>query len=161
MQGLSLEVRYKLLQEAQKIVLERMKFPGTRQLVLTTADLAVFRTLLFDFHNSRSGRCNPGMRAIARRARVALGTVSSSARRLVAAGFMRLLRPSVGLLEAYTLQPTFQYDIFMSPIPCSEFARNPLKKERVQRTVAQQLRALAAWGRDWESKRAANEVKNI
>ncbi len=85
MPGLSLEARYALVRECERRTLESPCLPGTRRLALTPCDARVLRALCFDFHNGRTGRTDPGYRAIARRAAVALGTVGAAIRRLAAA----------------------------------------------------------------------------
>ncbi len=92
MVGLSLEVRYALVRECERRALESPRVPGTRRLALTPADCRVLRSLCFDFHNGRTGRTDPGYRAIAKTAAVALGTVGASIRRLAAAGFLAFER---------------------------------------------------------------------
>jgi hypothetical protein len=99
MAGLSLEARYALARECERRALESPRVPGTRRLALTPCDARVLRALAFDFHNGRTGRTDPGYRAIARRAAVALGTVGASICRLAAAGFLTFERRLLRLAE--------------------------------------------------------------
>lgn len=93
MHGLSLEARYRLTRHAADLALSRARVgDGSRRLALTTADVAVLRSLAFDFHNGASGRTDPGMRHLARRAGVGLGTVPTSIQRLEAAGYLTVQR---------------------------------------------------------------------
>src|SRR5919112_2050301 len=110
MAGLSLEARYALVRECERRALQSPCVPGTRRLTLTPTDCRVLRSLCFDYHNGRTGRTDPGYRAIAKAAAVALGTVGASIRRLAAAGFLtferRLLRVAGRVLRwtnAYTI----------------------------------------------------------
>jgi hypothetical protein len=125
----------------------------------------VFGTLALDFYNGKSGRCDPGFRAIAAKARVGLGTVSASLRRLVTAGWIsrtRFLRYAHG-----SLRWCFRFALPSEPpSPRSEFATKPIEvrkrgsvdKFRPQppaRSVAQQLALLATWQKDWRPSGAA------
>src|SRR5918994_675070 len=130
MPGLSLEARYALVREAERCALESPRVPGTRRLALTPCDARVLRALAFDFHNGRTGRTDPGYRAIARRAAVALGTVGASICRLAAAGFLtferRLLR-----VAGRVLRWTHSYALAATP-PRSAFGAEPIpiKKDK-------------------------------
>jgi hypothetical protein len=128
MPGLSLEARYALVRECERRALESPRVPGTYRLTLTPCDARVLRALCFDFHNGRTGRTDPGYRAIARRAAVALGTVGASIRRLAAAGFLaferRLLR-----VARRVLRWTHFYTLSAAP-PRSTFAPEPLESVR-------------------------------
>jgi hypothetical protein len=103
MDGLRLEARVRLCQVLERRVLEQPRMPdGSLALLVTPADLRVLQALALDFHNGRSGRCDPGYRAIAARARCALGTVHKATRRLQAAGWItwrRVLRYVHGQLR--------------------------------------------------------------
>ena len=155
MPGLSLEARYALVRECERRALESPHVPGTRRLALTPADCRVLRSLCFDFHNGRTGRTDPGYRALARRAAVALGTVGTSIRRLAAAGFLaferRLLR-----VGGHVLRWTHAYTLAAVP-PRSAFGAQPLKKEKKEaqeRSVAEQLAYLAKWAAEWQPTKA-------
>ena len=78
MAGLSLEAPYALVRECERRALESPYVPGTRRLALTPTDCRVLRSLCFDYHNGRTGRTDPGYRAIAKAATVALGTVGAA-----------------------------------------------------------------------------------
>src|SRR5215218_8839649 len=125
--GLSLEARYALVREAERRALESPRLPGTRRLALTLCDARVLRALAFDFHNGRTGRTDPGYRAIAQRAAVALGTVGMSIRRLAAAGFLaferRLLR-----VAGRVLRWTHGYSLAAAPPSRSAFGAEPLEE---------------------------------
>jgi hypothetical protein len=123
MPGLSLEARYTLCREAERRALESPRIPGTRRLALTPCDARVLRTLAFDFHNSRSGRTDPGYRTIARRAAVALGTVSASIGRLAAAGFLAFERRLLRVAGRW-LRWTHAYTLAAAP-PRSDFGAEP------------------------------------
>ena len=155
MPGLSLEARYALVRECERRALESPHVPGTRRLALTPADCRVLRSLCFDFHNGRTGRTDPGYRALARRAAVALGTVGTSIRRLAAAGFLaferRLLR-----VGGHVLRWTHAYTLAAVP-PRSAFAADPKKEEKKvaqERNVTAQLAYLAKWAAEWRSAEA-------
>jgi hypothetical protein len=150
MPGLSLEARYALVRECERRALESPRVPGTRRLALTPSDARVLRALCFDFHNGRTGRTDPGYRAIARRAAVALGTVGAAIRRLAAAGFLaferRLLR-----VAGRVLRWTNAYIIAAAP-PRSAFGAEPMKEEKKEaqgRSVVAQLAYLAKWAAEW------------
>src|SRR5215212_10082701 len=125
MAGLSLEARYALVRQCERSALESPRIPGTRRLALTPADCRVLRSLCFDYHCGQTGRTDPGYRAIARRAAVALGTVGVSIRRLAAAGFLaferRLLR-----VAGRVLRWTHTYALASAP-PRSGFGAEPLE----------------------------------
>jgi hypothetical protein len=155
MAGLSLEARYALVRECERLALDSPRVPGTQRLALTPCDARVLRALCFDFHNGRTGRTDPGYRALARRAVVALGTVGTSIRRLAAAGFLaferRLLR-----VAGRVLRWTHAYALAASP-PRSEVAAEPLKKEKKEaqgRSVTAQLAYLAKWAAEWRPAEA-------
>jgi hypothetical protein len=155
MAGLSLEARYALVRECERRALESPRVPGTRRLALTPADCRVLRSLCFDFHNSRTGRTDPGYRALARCAAVALGTIGTSIRRLAEAGFLaferRLLR-----VAGRVLRWTHAYTLAASP-PRSEIAAQPLREEKKEaqgRSVAAQLSFLAKWAAEWRPAKA-------
>src|SRR3954452_18524124 len=150
MAGLSLEARYALVRECERRALESPRVPGTRCLTLTPCDTRVLRSLCFDFHNGRTGRTDPGYRAIAKAARVGLGTVGPAIRRLAAAGFLtferRLLR-----VGGRVLRWTHAYTLAAVPRR-SGFAAKPQrqeKKEAQERSVAAQLAYLAKWAGEW------------
>lgn len=150
MAGLSLEARYALARECERRALESPRVPGTRRLALTPCDARVLRALAFDFHNGRTGRTDPGYRAIARRAAVALGTVGASICRLAAAGFLtferRLLR-----VAGRVLRWTHSYTLAAAP-PRSTLGAKPMKEEKKEaqgRSVAAQLAYLAKWAAEW------------
>ena len=155
MPGLSLEDRYALLRECERRTLESPCVPGTRRLALTPADCRVLRSLCFDFHNGRTGRTDPGYRALARHAAVALGTVGTSIRRLAAAGFLsferRLLR-----VAGRVLRWTHAYVLAAMP-PRSTVGAEPKKEEKKEaqgRSVAAQLAYLAKWVTEWRPTEA-------
>ncbi len=155
MAGLSLEARYALVRECERRALESPCIPGTRRLALTPADCRVLRSLCFDYHCGQTGRTDPGYRAIARRAAVALGTVGASINRLAAAGFLaferRLLR-----VAGRVLRWTHSYTLAAAP-PRSAFGAEPMKEEKKEaqgRSVAAQLAYLAKWAAEWRSVEA-------
>ena len=156
MAGLSLEARYALVREAERFALTSPRVPGTRQLALTACDVRVLRALCFDFHNGRTGRTDPGYRALAQRAAVALGTIGPAIRRLAGCGLLsferRLLR-----VCGYLLRWTHAYAL-AAATPRSGFAAQPLKKEKKEareRSVAEQLAYVAKWVAE---ERAASEA---
>src|SRR5215212_7192312 len=122
MPGLSLEARYALVRECERRALESPRVPGTRRLALTPADCRVLRSLCFDFHNGRTGRTDPGYRALAKAARVGLGTVGAALRRLRAAGFLRWTRRLLRVLGR-VLRWTHRYELAAGPR--SMFAAEP------------------------------------
>jgi hypothetical protein len=141
MAGLSLEARYELVRLAEQRALESPRIPGTRRLALTPCDTRVLRALAFDFHNGRTGRTDPGYRAIARRAAVALGTVGASINRLAAAGFLaferRLLR-----VAGRVLRWTHAYTLAAAPPSRSAFGAEPLEEIRKPMKKPCEMRAL-------------------
>jgi hypothetical protein len=78
----------------------RHKQPGQHIGPLTRTTLEVLRVLLFAFHNTTSGRCDPSYRAIARAAACCVDTVGEAIAALEAAGILRwvhgLVRRLVG-----------------------------------------------------------------
>ena len=66
----------------------RTREPGRHGGVLKRTGLAVFKALLFGFHNVATGRCDPSYDALARLAGVARSTVAVALRRLEAAGLV-------------------------------------------------------------------------
>jgi hypothetical protein len=86
----------------------RTKTPGSHGGVLKRTGLAVFKALLFGFHNVATGRCDPGYDALARLAGVARSTVAVALRRLEAAGLITRTRRQVGpvrLTNVYAFPP--------------------------------------------------------
>src|SRR5215211_3496543 len=128
MPGLSLEARYELVRTAERRALESPRVPGTRRLALTPADARVLRSLCFDYHCARTGRTDPGYRAIARCAAVALGTVGASIRRLAAAGFLAFERRLL-CIAGRVLRWTHAYVLAAAP-PRSEVATEPKKQAK-------------------------------
>src|SRR3954453_4073655 len=124
MAGLCLEAPEAPVRECERRALESPRVPGTRRLALTPADCRVLRSLCFDFHNSRTGRTDPGYRALARCAAVALGTVGTSIRRLAAAGFLAFERRLLQV-GGHVLRWTHAYTLAASP-PRSAFRIEPL-----------------------------------
>jgi hypothetical protein len=141
MPGLSLEARYALVRECERRALESPRVPGTRRLALTPCDARVLRALAFDFHNGRTGRTDPGYRALAARARVALGTVGTSIRRLAEAGVLtferRLLR-----IAGRVLRWTHAYTLAAAPPPRSAFGAEPLEVNKGLKGKPREARAL-------------------
>jgi hypothetical protein len=140
MHGLPLEIRYRLIRAAERTALARLRAGEGRQLVLTPTDVAVLRALLFYFHNRASGRCDPGMRAIARQAGVGLGTVPDSVRRLQAAGLLHVT-PRHVRVRARLVRVSNSYAFpseapRISGAPRSEFARNPQSQKKKARERA-------------------------
>ena len=101
MPGLFLEARYALVRACERRALASPRLPGARRLALTPTNCRVLRSLCFDFHNGRTGRTDPGHRALARRAAVALDTLNSpltSAEAQVLEGVAEnVLRPCLAL----------------------------------------------------------------
>jgi hypothetical protein len=161
MPGLSLEARYDLVRLAERRALESPRIPGTRRLALTPCDTRVLRVLCFDFHNSRTGRTDPGYRAIARRAAVALGTVSASIGRLAAAGFLTFERRLLRVASRW-LRWTHAYTLAAAPLR-STFAPKPLEVSRRPRRTSREARELPPIpdpGRDLlAARRAAVEAR--
>src|SRR5919199_564545 len=124
MPGLSLEARYALVRECERRALASPRIPGTRCLALTPCDARVLRSLCFDFHNGRTGRTDPGYRALAKCAAVALGTVGASIRRLAAAGFLAFERRLLRVAER-VLRWTHAYTLAVAPPPRSEVGTKP------------------------------------
>ena len=156
MAGLSLEARYALVHACEKLALDSPQVPGTQRLALTPCDTRVLRSLCFDFHNGRTGRTDPGYRAIAKAARVGLGTVGPAIRRLAVAGFLtferRLLR-----VGGRVLRWTHAYTLAAAVPPRSGFGAEPKKKEKKkaqERSVTAQLAYLANWAAEWRPAKA-------
>src|SRR4051812_5528873 len=86
---LSLMVRVALCEALDRRILEEPRLPdGSRAMRLTPADGRVFRALLLHFYNHRLGRCDPGLRALAKAAGVATSTAALSVHRLRRAGWL-------------------------------------------------------------------------
>jgi hypothetical protein len=162
MPGLSLEARYALVRECERRALESPRVPGTRRLALTPCDARVLRALAFDFHNGRTGRTDPGYRAIARRAAVALGTVSVSVRRLAEAGFLAFERRLLRVAGRW-LRWTHAYALAAAPPPRSGFAAEPFevnKRLREKPRGGHALPPIPDPGRDLlAARRAALEAR--
>ncbi len=161
MPGLSLEARYALVRECERRALESPRVPGTRRLALTPADTRVLRALAFDFHNGQTGRTDPGYRAIARHAAVALGTVGTSIRRLAAAGFLTFERRLLRVAER-VLRWTHSYTLAAAP-PRSALGAEPIKEEKKEaqgRSVAAQLAYLAKWTAEWRPVKAMPDLNS-
>jgi hypothetical protein len=65
--------------------------PGQHGGVLKRTGLAVLKALVFGFHNLATGRCDPSLDTLARRAGCARSTVIEALNRLEAAGLVRRL----------------------------------------------------------------------
>jgi DNA-binding transcriptional MocR family regulator len=139
---------------------------GTKKLRHSPLDAAVYAALV-SHQNWRTGQCNPGMRALARLARCALGTVQAAIQRLRAAGYIQVRRfpirvPGHGYrwCHAYTLLPTPRSEIVAEPV----FSKNLIRKKvsgpvAAVRTPEEQLAELArleGWERAGEGWRAAS-----
>jgi hypothetical protein len=136
MTGLSLDLRVRLIDRLRDLVLERQRVYPT--------DLAVYRALALDFHNGKTGRTDPGYRAISRTAKVALGTVSACIRRLTHAGFIRVRRRLI--YAGRWLRWTNCYELVAEPRSGSAAEPIPVvKKKEAPRSVAAQLQAIAGW----------------
>ena len=73
--------------------------PGRHGGALKRTGLAVFKSLLFGFHNVATGRCDPGYDALARAAGVARSTVAVALARLEAAGLIVRTRRQAGAVR--------------------------------------------------------------
>jgi hypothetical protein len=138
---------------------------GSKRLRHSALDAAVYAGLVSHL-NWKSGRCDPGMRALARLARCGLGTVHASIKRLKAAGFIavkrRLIRVAGHGLRwcfAYTPLPTPRSEKVAEPV----FSKNLLRKVSCgpaapMRSPQEQLAELArleGWRRAGEGWRTA------
>lgn len=124
MLGLSYSVRVTLVRFVNALALRRVRQPHSRRLVVTTADAAVFKALALTFHNAPTGRCDPGMVAIAEAAGVALSTVHEAIERLRAAGLLTYYRRFARLPSGYR-RWTHAYRIKTHSRSLSEFGGKP------------------------------------
>jgi DNA-binding transcriptional MocR family regulator len=142
------------------------RYVGSKKLRHSPLDAAVYAALV-SHQNWRSGQCNPGMRALARLARCALGTVQAAIQRLRVAGYIRVHRFPIRVTGhgyrwcfAYTLLPTPRSEIVAEPV----FSKNLIRKKvsgpiAAVRTPEEQLAELArleGWERAGGSWRAAS-----
>jgi hypothetical protein len=67
----------------------RTHLPGQHGGCLKRTGLAVFKALLYGFHNAVTGRCDPSLDTLARMAGVARSTCTLALKRLEAAGLVR------------------------------------------------------------------------
>lgn len=145
MPGLCLEARYRLCRHAADLALSRPRIgDGSRRLALTPCDVAVLRSLAFDFHNMASGRTDPGMRHLARRAGVGLGTVPDAIRRLEAAGYLTVCRRHIrarGRVVRWTHLYQLASDL---PAARSTFAAEPRQVSKKVAWTGDRLAARAA-----------------
>lgn len=151
--GVSVQARAALEAELQSRVCNRDTIPGTRRLVVTTADLKIFRYIAGCFNGGR-GDAFPGFRKIARETSCAVGTVSVGTRRLRDAGWLwwrsrlRVVHGALRFVRIYGLprQPPAVNRSAFGPKPDSSKGRpgdKPLP-HRVLRSAARQLEAIPA-----------------
>lgn len=151
MRTLGIEDRAALCAALVERVAECPRMPdGSLAMIETACDSRVLRALALDFYNGRTGRCDPGFRAIAAKARVALGTVTNATRRLRRAGWiswkpvLRYVHGTLRFCRAYTLAEK-------PPELRSRAAPNPtavigaVDKPPQQRSMARQLALAAQW----------------
>ncbi|MBD0276084.1 MAG: hypothetical protein ICV73_29675 [Acetobacteraceae bacterium] len=153
MPGLSLEARTALCAALERRVLDRPRAEdGAPALLLTPCDVAVFKTLALDFYCGASGRCDPGLRALRRKAGVALGTASNATRRLRRAGWLtwrlapRYVHGALRLCRAYAL-PDAPPGLRSSPAPEPDELEKRLRKGPVDKPVAAARPAVVVGGR--------------
>jgi hypothetical protein len=103
--------------------------PGKQNGALGRTGLAVLHCFLFDFFNFRSGRLDPGYRAIARAAAVGLRSVPRALQRLRDAGIIHWLRRCATVVDeagrfalvqetnAYGINPATHWRGFRDPPP--------------------------------------------
>ncbi len=89
MLGLCLEARVALCAALERRVLDQPRLPdGRLALLLTAADARFLSALALDFYNGATGRCDAGLRAIARKGRMVVSTAGLAAHRLQRAGWI-------------------------------------------------------------------------
>jgi hypothetical protein len=103
--------------------------PGKQDGALGRNGLAVLHAFLFDFLNHRTGRLDPGYKAIARAANISIRSVARGLKKLREAGVLNWLRRCVGSLEeggrftlaqgtnAYAVNPSSQWQGYSEPAP--------------------------------------------
>lgn len=153
--GLCLERRADLAREINSRALASERHPGSRQLVLTVCDARVYKSLALTFHNGRTGRTDPGCRALAKDARVGLGTVPTSSRRLRDAGYIdwkrRFVRISAGVRRW-----THSYILLAKPRPRSGFGEKPRIPNYPRNSLAAARARSIAW---WKAEQAREASK--
>ena len=154
--------------------------PGRQDGALGRNGLAILHAFLFDFLNYRSGRLDPGYRAIAYAAAISIRSVARGLQKLKAAGVLHWLRRCSATVDEdgrYSLRQEFerlfgQPDITMERLPrgaaacCSRMGRSALRREgaldrgargaagrRQRRGDAQ--RPCRGWRRRWPGRGAA------
>jgi hypothetical protein len=92
--------------------------PGKQNGAIGRTGLAVLHAFLFDFLNFRSGRLDPGYKAIARAAAIGLRSVPRALRRLRDAGILNWVRRCVGSVDEagrfFLAQQTNAYGLTLS-----------------------------------------------
>ena len=103
--------------------------PGKQDGALGRNGLAVLHAFLFDFLNFRTGRLDPGYRAIAYAAAISIRSVARGLRKLKEAGVLNWLRRCSATVDtdgrfalaqetnAYALSPTSQWNGYAEPAP--------------------------------------------
>jgi hypothetical protein len=103
--------------------------PGKQDGALGRNGLAVLHSLLFDFLNHRSGRLDPGYRAISRAANISMRSVARGLRKLKEAGIINWLRRCISTVDeagrftlmqrsnAYSVCPSSQWKGYSEPAP--------------------------------------------
>ena len=103
--------------------------PGKQDGALGRNGLAVLHALVFDFLNHRTGRLDPGYRAIAHAAAISVRSVARGLRKLKEAGVLNWLRRCSATVDeagrfalaqetnAYSVSPSSQWNGYRKPPP--------------------------------------------
>ena len=118
--------------------------PGKQDGAIGRNGLAVLHAFLFDFLNFRTGRLDPGYRAIARAAAISVRSVARGLQKLKEAGVFKWLRRCSASVDAagrfalaqetnaYAVSPTSQWNGYREPppFPVPDVGRPPVRDER-------------------------------
>lgn len=170
MHGLTPEQETALALEMRDRVCKRLRVgDGTRRLQLTTCDLAAYLALQ-RYENGSTGRCDPGLRALAARAGISRGAAATSTHRLRIGGWiswvqrLRYVHGSLRFCRVYRLHPVAPgvRPIFPPKAGSKEkrglggapAVDKPPQAEPPLRSVARQLALLEAWAGPGPSRAA-------
>jgi hypothetical protein len=136
--------------------------PGKQDGAIGRNGLAVLHSLIFDYLNFRTGRLDPGYRAIARAAAISIRSVARGLRRLREAGVISWLRRCNSGVDgagrfvlaqesnAYAISPSSQWNGYREPsLPLPEWgahpcgARDPLTEALAERRHGASTAAIA------------------
>jgi hypothetical protein len=117
---------------------------GQHQGPITWAFLRVLKTMLWEFHNNRTGYCFPSYETIAEKARCCRDTVYEAIRVLEASGILDWVNRFDKIFKhgAWQVIRTSNAYLFRDPLPCGNTLENPNRSENPAGTLHNQEKIL-------------------